>query len=62
MRIVELRKGLTLYRVRIKFPGSKFQGSTYVNVYARNPAMARRQIAAQYGKKARIGNVKRIRT
>jgi len=61
MRILELQRGLKLYKARIKFPKSKFQGSTSVNVYARNPAMARRQIQSQYGKSALIGNVKQIR-
>lgn len=61
MRISELQRGLKLYKARIKFPKSSFKGSTHITVFARNPAMARRQIQSQYGRHALIGNVKQIR-
>lgn len=60
MRAIELLGGFNLYSAMVKVKNPSYSTSIDVAVFAKNPAMARLLLRAQYGDNAVVTNVIKI--
>lgn len=60
MRAREIVQGFHVYRAQVRVKNPEYSTSVDTAIFAKNPAMARLLLKAQYGDDALVSNVTRI--